>query len=119
MDKTLAKKVLALEKDVKMLEKNQNRIIDETKKEFSQLTKIVKNLSSTLLKSMETDRVVDDLVIENGERLSEIEDNFENFKEEITNKLAWGTDTNNEDKMKVLESIVESIYKIGSFGIIS
>jgi len=108
-EKTLADKVLSLEKDIIILEKNQNRIIKETKEGFSELTKIVENLSSTLLENMESDNEEHNLVEEYEERLTEIEDNFEEFQEEITNKLAHGTDMSIEEIEKAVFSLLDAI----------
>jgi len=108
-DKILIEKVLSLEENIITLKKNQDHIVKETKESFSHLLKITKSLSSTLLKSMESDKVLDDLVTENDERLSEIEDKFEDFQEEITNKLAWDTDMNIEEIEKSLNAILDLI----------
>lgn len=108
-NETLTQKVLSSEEKINSIVKRQKQIEDETREGFSQIMKVTKSLSSTLLKSMESDRVIDDLVTQNDERLTEIEDKFEDFQEEITNKLAWETDVNIEEMEKVLNSLLDQI----------
>lgn len=46
------------------------------------------------------------------ERLSEIEgkfDDFQDFQEEITNKLSWDTDMNTDEMVKVINSLLDQI----------